>query len=203
MQPALVLSRLQALHEALDRAGFEHAVGGAIALSVHAEPRATTDMDLNVIADPEHPQRLLDTMPDGVVIHPSAAAELRRDGQVRLIWPHPDTPVDLFLPQHPEFHRLVNDRARPDIEQIGFDIRVISATDLMVFKMLFNRTKDWADIESLLRAGAGDPDEAADWIVQFLGPDDERLTRLDDARRAAREGYPVFRFPAQKPGSSR
>ena len=67
-------------------------------------------------------------------------------------------------------------------------IPVVSATDLMVFKMLCNRTKDWADVESLLEAGAGDPEEAARWITDFLGtgaPQVERLARTQEEIRGS------------------
>lgn len=173
-----LLVRLRAVNAALTAAGYEHAVGGAIALAVHVrDPRFTSDIDLNVIADALHPEPLLACMPDGVVVHDSAAEEIRSSGQTRLIWPDPMTPVDLFLPQHPIYHRLVTDRAE-SADFLGAGIKVISATDLMVFKMMFNRSKDWVDIETLLEAGAGDPTEAARWIADFLGEDDVRLSRL-------------------------
>lgn len=174
----LLLGRLQAVHRALDAAGFAHAVGGAIALAVHVrEPRFTADIDLNVIADPDHPEPLLRCLPPEVIVPARAAEEIRRDGQTRVIWPDPDTPVDLFLPQHPTYHRLVTDRARA-VDFLGEDIPVMDATDLMVFKVLFDRSKDWVDIESLLENRAGDVDEAVRWLTEFLGEDDSRLSRL-------------------------
>ncbi|HQV57516.1 MAG TPA: hypothetical protein PKV27_05865 [Ilumatobacteraceae bacterium] len=177
----LLLRRLQQLHRALEAAGFEHAVGGALALAVHVlESRATVDIDLNVIADPQRPRPLLDCLPAPIIRHTQAADELRQSGQTRLWWRDDDgidTPVDLFLPQHPEFHQLVNDRAEPFLFG-DVPIKVISATDLMVFKMLFNRRKDWADIESLIDAGTADVGEAAAWIRRFLGDDEPRLVQL-------------------------
>lgn len=174
----VLLVRLQAIHVALEGAGFDHAVGGAIALAVHVEePRFTADIDLNVIADPLHPEAMLDCLPEGITRHAAAVDQIRKDGQTRLIWPDPNTPVDLFLPQHLIYHRLVTDRAVP-AAFLGEGIKVVSATDLMVFKMLFNRSKDWVDIESLLDAGAGDPVEAGRWISEFLGERDSRIDRL-------------------------
>jgi hypothetical protein len=79
------------------------------------------------------------------------------------------------------YHRLVVERARPAVF-LGAEIKVLTATDLMVFKMLFDRRKDWADIESLIRAGAGDPAEAADWVAQVVGPTDPRLAKLHEIR---------------------
>lgn len=183
----VLLERIRALHRCLEASGFPHAFGGAIALGVHAEPRFTSDIDINVIADPEHPDAVLAVMPDGVEVPESAASELRSRGQIRLWWPDPDTPVDLFLPQHPAYHQLVNDRSEL-AEFLDTGLRVVSATDLMVFKMLFNRRKDWADIAALVEAGAGDPTEAAAWIIELLGPEDDRLGELQKVLDESRAG---------------
>lgn len=174
----VLLRRLVAIHEALAGAGFDHAVGGAIALAVHVrEPRFTADIDLNVIADPARPDELLSVLPPDVEIHATAADEIRRDGQTRLLWRDPTTPLDLFFPQHPTYHRLVADRAEL-WEFPGASIKVMTATDLMVFKSLFDRSKDWVDIESLVECEAGDAAEAAEWIAEFVGTDDPRFQRL-------------------------
>ena len=58
---------------------------------------------------------------------------------------------------------------------------VISPTDLTVFKAMFNRAKDWADIEAMLRAGTVDDAEALKWVGTILGedhPSSIRLSRL-------------------------
>lgn len=177
-----VLQRLIAVHEGFKQAGLDHAVGGALALSVHVyPPRGTADMDLNVTADPHHPEVVLAALPAEVQVHDTAAEEIRSTGQVRLWWRSAtlDTPVDLFLPQHPVYHRLAVQRAEP-ADFLGTEIKVLTATDLMVFKMLFNRRRDWADIENLVRCGAGDTTEAAGWVAQFVGADDRRLATLSE-----------------------
>lgn len=179
-----VLERLIAVHLGFDRAGLDHAVGGALALSVHVyPPRGTADVDINVTADPDRPDTVLSALPPQVEVHDSAAAEIRSTGQVRLWWRSPslDTPVDLFLPQHPTYHQMVVERAEP-ADFLGTEIKVLTATDLMVFKMLFNRRRDWADIEGLIRCNAGDPDEAASWVAEFVGDDDPRLATLRQIR---------------------
>ena len=180
-----MLTRLVAVHNGLDKAGLDHAVGGALALAVHVyPPRGTADIDLNVTADPADPERVLAALPGEVQIHPGAADELRSVSQVRLWWRSArlDTPIDLFLPASPVYHRLVVERAQAAIF-LGTEIKVLTATDLMVFKMLYDRRKDWADIESLIRCEAGDPTEAADWVAHFVGAADVRLAKLSDLRR--------------------
>jgi hypothetical protein len=179
-----VLARLVAVHNSLDEAGLDHAVGGALALARHVyPPRGTVDIDLNLTADPREPSRILSALPSQVLIHRGAAEQIRSVNQVRLWWRSAelDTPIDLFLPASPVYHRLVVERAQPALF-LGAEIKVLTATDLMVFKMLFDRRKDWADIESLIRADAGDPIEAADWVAQIVGPADPRLAKLQDIR---------------------
>ena len=199
-----LFERLIAVHEALERGGFEHAIGGAIALSTHIrDPRTTRDIDLNIIANPARPEPLLACLPSEIQIHGGARNELMRDGQTRLIWPDPRTPVDIFLPQHPVFHHSVAARAQP-IDFFGTPIKVLAATDLMVFKMLFNRGKDWVDIIEIVRAGTADTDEAKGWIAELLGEDDSRIATLNEIIETTEViGFedlgampePVFRWP--------
>lgn len=194
-----LLHRLILIHRALDSAGFEHAVGGALALGQYAlDARATYDIDLNVIANPLNPKPLLDCLPAEIEIPASAVAQLQRDGQVRLNWPDPDMPLDLFLPQHPTLHHLVNQRARP-FDYFGDTIRVLAPTDLVIFKALFNRSKDWADIESLHDAEVVDFGEAITWVAQIVGADDARVAKLegiaDSPRHIPGEEMTTFSWP--------
>lgn len=193
--------RLIEIHRALDSAGFEHAVGGAIALGQYSlDSRATWDIDLNVIANPLRPKPLLDCLPAEIAIPRSAGASLQRDGQARLNWPNPPTPVDLFLPQHPTFHHLVAERAAP-VDFFGDYIKVISATDLVIFKALFDRPKDWIDIATMHDADAADFEEAIQWVSDITG--DQR--RIDNLRAIMAEPrhYPgeemdTFRWPGKQ-----
>jgi hypothetical protein len=177
----VLLQRLTDVHEHLSAAGIDHAVGGAIALAVHVrEPRFTADIDLNVLADADHPQHLLDHLPPEVHVPPDTAATIRRDGQVRLFWPDPRTPLDLFFPQHPRFHAQAVARAEP-WDFLGPTIKVLQATDLIVFKALFARPKDWVDISAMAEAGAGDLDEATQWIDEILGSGSPNAVSLAQA----------------------
>ena len=99
---------------------------------------------------------------------------------MRLRWPVPDggppIPLDLFFPQH-ALHSAIDSRAEL-VPMLGATVPILSATDLLVFKALFDRRKDWADIEELLRYGKVDVDEARRWLVKIVGKDDRRLATL-------------------------
>jgi hypothetical protein len=179
--PLIVLERAVDVHRRLDRAGVPHAIGGALALAYHvAQARATNDIDLNVSADPKHPETVFALLPSDVPWTDRDVATVRRDGQVRLLWPLPDggppIPLDLFFPQH-ALHAAVDARAEL-VPMLDASVPILSATDLLVFKALFNRRKDWADIEELVKFGKPDLAEARRWLVTIVGAKDARLATL-------------------------
>jgi hypothetical protein len=181
--PLIVLERAVEVHRLLEAAGVAHAIGGALALAYHVgEARATRDIDLNVSADPDDAAALFRLLPADVPWDAGDVEAVRTTGQVRLWWPHPDgqppIPLDLFFPQSP-LHVLVNQRAER-VVMLDDVVPILSATDLMVFKMLFDRRKDWADIEELLRYGKVEVAEARRWLTDVVGPDDPRQRRLDE-----------------------
>jgi hypothetical protein len=179
--PLIVLERAVDVHRRLDRAGVAHAIGGALALAYHvAQARATNDIDLNVTADPKNARPVFELLPQDVPWTDRDVTAVRRDGQVRLLWPLPDAgpaiPLDLFFPQH-ALHDVVATRAEL-VPMLDATVPIVSATDLLVFKALFDRRKDWADIEELIRFGKPDVEEATNWLVQIVGADDRRLATL-------------------------
>ncbi|MDQ1246729.1 MAG: hypothetical protein QG597_1097, partial [Actinomycetota bacterium] len=99
--------------------------------------------------------------------------ELAATGQTRLWWDN--TPVDLFFDTH-NFHRIVASRVR----QVPFTDRTIPVLDctcLAVFKAMFDRTKDWADLEAMTSAGQLDVVAVGALLQDILG-DDPRLAKL-------------------------
>jgi hypothetical protein len=75
----------------------------------------------------------------------------------------------------------------------GSAIPVLSATDLTIFKSLFDRTKDWADIEEMVAFGSPDVEEALAWLTELLGPDDPRVHRLRGIPSNIRRTDPTWR----------
>jgi hypothetical protein len=87
-----------------------------------------------------------------------------------------DTPIDLFFDVH-DFHRQVGAGVRL-VSFLERRVPVLACTDLVVFKAMFNRTKDWADIEEMVLAGTVDSDRALAWLARLLGPSDTATLRL-------------------------
>lgn len=187
---------LLAVHEALDQAGIPHAVGGAIALAYCTlDPRGTRDLDFNVFVGPERARDVFAALPEGVEVSGDRLERLERDGQVRL--KSGITPVDLFLSVLP-FHDHVADHVR-QVPFEGRTIPVLSCTALVVFKALFDRTQDWADIEAMVEAQSFDADEASYWIREMLGDDQrvEQLTAAQQRRRSQGEPRPLRPPPSK------
>jgi hypothetical protein len=174
--------RLLLLHAALRRAGLPHAFGGAIALAYWTqEPRGTRDLDVNVFVPQASAGRVIEALPAGVAASASTIAELAARGQVRVLWD--DTPIDLFLDYAP-----LHEQAARHVEWVPFEgerIPVLGPIELAIFKLMFDRTKDWADIEAMLSAGQLDVAAVRKSLRVMLGDDDPRLGRLADTVRRA------------------
>jgi hypothetical protein len=174
-----ILDAIVELHDRLDAAGIHHAFGGAFALLwCTGEPRTTVDIDLNIFVPPAETQRVLDAMPEEIVATDEETAELLTSGQGRLMFD--GIPVDVFLdttPFHDDLHLHVSEHQLVD-RKLPF----LCCNDLAVFKTFYNRRKDWADIEEMLRAGWLDVPYVSGILSEYLGPDDERIRELHAIR---------------------
>jgi hypothetical protein len=170
-----LVTKLFAIHDSLTAAGLGHAFGGAIALAYcTAEPRGTRDLDLNIFTDSSRAQTALARLPRGVSVSKRDVDRIVREGQARLWWD--DTPIDVFFNNHP-FHDAVAGGVTW-VPLQGRQIPVIDCASLVVFKALFNRTRDWADIEAVAEQSSDHIGEAAATIQEMLGPDDPIYRRL-------------------------
>ncbi len=167
--------KLIAVHHALNAGALPHAFGGALALAwCTREVRATIDVDVNVFVPVARAAAVLDALPDGVAHTRTDVELLERDGQVRVWWD--ETPVDVFL-NTTEYHEQVAERAR--LEPFAGDmLPFIACDDLAVFKALFDRTKDWADLEAMIATGSIDAAPVLGTLTLYLGGDDPRIERL-------------------------
>ena len=177
---SLLAQRLLDIHDALSDAKLPHAFGGAIALAYCTEePRGTRDLDVNVFVDPGRAGEVCAALPDLVTVTDADTRALELEGQARVWWE--DTPIDLFLDIH-SFHDEVAQGVRI-VPFEGRTIPVLDCTALTVFKTLFDRTKDWADIEEMATAGAIDLPRAEEWIERLIGPDGAAMSRLKSLPR--------------------
>lgn len=166
------------IDQALATADILHAFGGALALAYYAEPRATIDVDVNVFVAPRRAGRTLDAlgMLGATVDRPALLALAQRDGQVRVRWGR--SPIDLFFSYDP-FHKACA-AARRMVPFGDTQIPILSPEHLVVCKAVFDRRKDWIDIEQILFVTASDVDvaEITRWVNRILGAPDRRTKKL-------------------------
>jgi hypothetical protein len=172
---SLLAQRLLAVHDALTAAALPHAFGGAIALAYCTEePRGTRDLDVNIFVDPARAGEVFRALPRSVTVADADVEAAEREGQVRVWWE--DTPIDIFL----DVHRFHEEVAR-GVRQMPFldrTIPVLGCTGLAVFKAIFDRTKDWADIEAMVEIGSMDIAEAVAWLQRMVGPEHLATRRM-------------------------
>jgi hypothetical protein len=167
--------RVVAVDEAL--AHVPHAFGGALALAYYAEPRGTIDIDVNVFVPPSNAASVLGPLGEmGADVGAPGVEELvRRDGQVRVMWER--TPIDLFF-AYDDFHDAAA-RARRLVPFGDRTIPVLSAEHLVVCKSIFDRSRDWVDIDAILDGGmALDTAEVLRWVGRIAGDEDPRYARI-------------------------
>jgi hypothetical protein len=170
-----LVEKLFTIHDSLTKAALPHAFGGAIALAYCTEePRGTRDLDVNIFADASKAEAVLAHLPGTVTVRAEDVATVVRDGQARLWWD--DTPVDVFLNDLP-LHEAVA-AGVVWVPLAGREIPVLDCASLTIFKAMFDRTKDWADIEAIAVATPEDIEAAAATIADLVGEDDPAYGKL-------------------------
>jgi hypothetical protein len=168
--------RIIAVHEMLESMGVRHQFGGAIALAWYRNPRATTDIDVNITIPPERADPVLGALMHlGVAISENNRESIRSDGQARLDWD--GSLLDVFFATL-SLHEEMADRSR----EVSFGpalISILSPEDLIVCKAVFDRPKDWVDIEAMVAWGTEiNPKIVLPWVEKLLGADSAIFVRL-------------------------
>ncbi|MCA1712137.1 MAG: hypothetical protein LC789_11080 [Actinobacteria bacterium] len=171
-----LVDKVLAVAQSLDAAAIPYAFGGALALAYCTEdPRGTRDIDVNAFVPADQAAPVLAGLPAGVRIPARTAERIATDGQVRLWWD--DTPVDLFLDYAP-LHRQAARHVRA-VPFAGTTIRILGPVELVLFKALFDRPKDWVDIAAVVDADAVDRRAVRRGLLALVGAEDPRLARWE------------------------
>ena len=167
----------------LEKDGVLYAIGGALAYAYWGAPRGTLDVDLDIFGPPDVLDRaLISLRRAGVRVEEAdARASVAERGDFRGI--SGDIRVDVFVAFNP-FHESVCAR-RARVTLFERPIWVLSAEDLTIFKILFDRPKDWVDIERMiaLQSERFDFLYLRQWLSLWLEPGDDRYVRLEKIRR--------------------
>lgn len=180
---ARLAGKLFAVHDALERAGIPHAVGGAINLVFCAErPRDTSDLDMNIFLGVDQAERVLGALPDAIAREDRDLATIAERGQVRLWWG--ETSVDLFFNNLPVHEEIARNRQTALLEER--EIPIVDPASLVTFKAMFDRPADWLDIENIMALDRDPVEFAARRVAGLMGEDDPitaRLNALLESRR--------------------
>lgn len=171
--------KILGLHRAFTEHEIPYAFGGAIALAYHAEPRATDDVDVNILLPPDHGDDVLAAL-DTLFATLDRDEQLQRIAtrdQTRLLWGQ--THVDLFFIDT-AFHESLANRIR-SVDFGDVVIPILSAEDLIVCKALFNRPSDWIDIRRIygIQGDALDVRYVRHWLRYFVGESDPILGEIE------------------------
>lgn len=175
MSELTLAQRILAIHDALN--SIPHAFGGAIALAYYAEPRATIDIDLNVFVPVARYADVAATLGRiGVATdEPEFARLVERHAQARVFWD--ETPIDLFF-AYDRFHDAA-ERARAVVPFGDSSVSILAVEHLVVCKVVFNRSRDWVDIEAILAVDMPvDTAEVLRWVGRIAGDTDPRYDRV-------------------------
>lgn len=169
--------KIALISQLLRTANVPFAFGGAIALNYHRDPRSTLDIDINIFLPPAKEDRVINVLKElyGLPDRDQLVAQFEERGQGRSIWG--TTFIDLFFADT-EFHQSMASRTvEEEFGEIG--IPVLSIEDLIVCKALFNRPKDWLDIDAV--AATNEPLDLGyinRWVTYFIEPSDPEYLRL-------------------------
>ncbi len=178
MTELLLDDKVMGIARALEQARIPHAFGGAIALAYYAAPRGTEDIDVNVFLEAEAAGTCLEELERLEIESPAADRDVR-DHQMVLSWEH--TPIHVFFSYDP-FHERCRARARRVPFAEG-EIWILSAEDITIFKAIYDRPKDRAEVREVLLCMGERMDVVytIGWLKRILGREDARVTRFQEA----------------------
>lgn len=178
-EPLDVFRTAQELATALDEAGIPYAIGGAIAYGLWGDPRGTYDVDINLFVDHDGVPDAIDVFEAcGVRFDRAAALRADAEGDVLVGWKE-RLRVDVFTPSIPFSWEAGRTRRR--VAGPYGEAWYLSPEATTLFKLLFFRTKDQADLEKLVVVQGKDLDQdyVRSWLVDMMGEDDERVRFWD------------------------
>lgn len=149
---------------AVGEAGVEHAFIGALPVLAWGRVRATTDIDLVVLAATGWERLLMALNARGIrctkQIRPADSTDPLPDIAVFHTSPDPGLRIDIFIAKT-DFERAVVASSRP-ATVLGLTVHLASPEGSIIYKLLAQRHRDWDDVDSIFQArqAAG---EALDW----------------------------------------
>jgi hypothetical protein len=152
----------------LKAAGFESIAIGGLAVAIWGEPRTTRDVDLKVLLNREQADRLLGSLPpDYRRLSPEPEDTLRRVGFL-FVEDVNGIRIDLLLAET-AFDAEAMTRGRQIEATPGETVAVCTPEDLIIYKIISTRSRDYDDVPGILKRQRGklDHEYITSWLRQF------------------------------------
>ena len=151
----------------MEKEGISAMVIGGIAVAVWGEPRLTRDIDMKVLVPRENRGQLLAILRALTPLQEDSDESFRHLGLAFFRDPN-GVRIDVMLADT-IFDETAIERARDFDFSPGKSIRVCTAEDLIIYKMLSTRAKDRGDVESIVQKQGDTLDDTyiENWLVQF------------------------------------
>jgi hypothetical protein len=141
----------------LDRAGLRACLIGGLAVPRWGEPRATSDVDVSVLAPYGEEGAALDTLLGHFAPRGPDARGFALAHRVLLLRAANGVGLDIALAAFPFEVEALDAASTWELTQ-GVSVRTCSAEHLIVYKLVAARTRDLTDVEGIVRRQAGSLD---------------------------------------------
>ncbi|MBM4010871.1 MAG: hypothetical protein FJ286_05750 [Planctomycetes bacterium] len=152
--------------------GLPYAIMGGIAVRAHGIPRPTYDVDFTLAIPRERLGELFASLADRgyTVPEPHAHGWVDQVGgmplvKVRLFLEGRTIDADIFIAETPFQQEVIARRIHAEVE--GQPVNIVTAEDLILFKLVASRPRDLADVQDVLFT-QGKLDEA--YLRRWAGP---------------------------------
>lgn len=122
---------------------------GGIALQPWGQPRLTVDVDVSLLTGVGREDEYVDALCERYRGRIDDARVFALQNRVLLLESADRTPIDIALAGF-HYEEEVIGRARNHAFTESITLRICSAEDLIVLKAFAERTRDWADVESVV-----------------------------------------------------
>ncbi|MBI3930375.1 MAG: hypothetical protein HY319_32870 [Armatimonadetes bacterium] len=144
-----------------------------------ASGQSTVDLDVTLFVELNELHRATAILLEsGCDLDPEAACWQARDrGTFRVR--HSGIPIDVFVPDIPLYAAARKRRRKVELE--GRSLWIWAPEDLILFKLLYFRRKDEADVEAILsiQGQSVERDYVRGWLIDMVGEGDPRVTFWD------------------------
>ena len=155
-----------------DRLGMPYAIMGGIAVRAHGIPRPTYDVDFTLAVPRDRLGELFKAIADRGYTVPEQYSRGWVDTvggmplvKVRLFLEGRSVDADMFIAETPFQSEVLSRRITADVD--GLSVKLVSAEDLILFKLVAARPRDLLDIQDVLFT-QGELDEP--YLRRWAGP---------------------------------